>query len=270
MRRLTRKPIRLLAGVIAALGLAFLVYESAPQQAERSRATDAFRRASQVRNGSKEAEAAVRELASLEGERVTELLLMIALGDVEFSNERIAAEAVRALGARHDVEVSNDLASLLRPEKSIVTRLAVANALHALGCPMRCTQRVLSYLSRIHSGELNIEDETIAVYERSGMSNEAVERAAGPIRRSQEVLYSSLEELLASAPSRTIEVLEQDYGLSSRPPSPFAARLVGRLRISLACAPLVAAAEAIAADQHSPIAETIQESIVQIGCEGRR
>ena len=64
---------------------------------DHAQITDACRRASEVRHGSQAAEAAVRELTLYEGERVTQLLLKIALGETDFSNERIKAEAVRAL-----------------------------------------------------------------------------------------------------------------------------------------------------------------------------
>ncbi|MBI1352710.1 MAG: hypothetical protein GC160_00080 [Acidobacteria bacterium] len=163
----------------------------------------------------------------LDGDRVHLLLLRLAKGtDVEFSNEHIKKEAVRALVARDETGVGSEISELLSPKQSIVVRDEVARGLLRVSCPEECIGRILSYLKYIRDGGANIEDDGAQLLLDRGGETEFVQDVLAALRRQQNDLCDTLYSVLANNLPATETILQQDYGHSDD----FAPELLAKLR----------------------------------------
>ena len=97
--------------------------------------------------GTKEAQAAVKELGTYAGDRSTEMLLSIALGQGAFPWPEVQVEAMRALAFRRDPRVADSLAATLQPHATLVTLQAATEALQSLPCGEGVSRQFSTILS---------------------------------------------------------------------------------------------------------------------------
>lgn len=194
-----------------------------------------YKEASEVWNGSLSAEAAIRELGELEGEEVDRMLIDLAFGRADFSNERLQAEAVHALSRRGTPELDSAISPLVSPAESIITRFAVVRALEKHGCRRTCLSNLLAYLFRLYSGEVALEDQIGAVFDKSSLPPDVIESVRGPIRADQQDLVRRIHALLLAEPDVTAAILADVYGIGSPSPQHFAIDLIVELKLAASC-----------------------------------
>jgi hypothetical protein len=218
---------RWLAGVAAAIvaaGYGWYGYREQQMDklyAEASGTPPAFQ-------GTVEAQAAVKKLATYRGERSTVMLLNIALGRTPFPWPDVQQEAMNALALRRDPGTSAALASMLQPHITLPTRQAAADALRNIPCTPDCVRSILHYLERIDEGEPNYEDRTSLP---AGL-NEAVKADSA---KEQQALYQTLYAVLKRKAGATVQVLYEVYGIGTSAPSRFALALLSRMQFVGAC-----------------------------------
>jgi hypothetical protein len=179
-------------------------------------------------HGTKEAQAAVRTLATYGGDRTTGMLLNIALGRTPFTWPDVQRDAINALTSRRDPSISTALAIVLQPHQPLPTRQAAAQALQSLPCTPECVRAILQYLERVWRGEPNYEDRTSYP---PGLS----EGVKADLAKDQEALYQALYRVLKREPKLTLGILVQVYGLGTDSCSKFALDVISRMQFAEAC-----------------------------------
>lgn len=193
---------------------------------------------------SSEPDQAVRKLAGFHGERSTQMLLDIALGNNDmaiFSNAQI--EAIKALRDRRgEPEIGTELASLLQPHVALGVRQAAAHSLENLPCKRECIDSILYYLERAQRGELR--DDVLLP------SNAAVtafdDQIKADIHKDEEAIATDLYAVLRREKQPTFLAFQDVYGIGSTRPSLFALDLLPRLPFPEACSLLLRSANALA------------------------
>jgi hypothetical protein len=222
---------RWLAGITVALVTAgYGLYRYREQQmdklyAEASGTPPAFQ-------GTAEAQAAVKKLATYRGDRSTVMLLNVALGRTPFTWPDVQREAMNALASRRDPKTSDALASVLQPHIPLPTRQAAADALRNIPCTPDCVRSILHYLERIDQGEPNYENRTSFP---AGL-NEGVK---ADLAKEQQALYQTLYAVLKRESGATMQLLYQVYGVGTDAPSRFALALLPRMQFRGACPALL-------------------------------
>jgi len=204
-------------------------------------------------HGSKEAQAAVREIGRYKGAKSTQMLLSIAFGQTPFPWPDVQREAVKALAARDDPSISAVVAHALQPHQPLPTRQTIAEALGTLRCTSECVGAVLHYLERVWQGELNYEDRTS--YPK-GLNEDVKERLA----KDQEALNQALFAVLRREDQLTLSALVQVYGLGTDAPSRFSLALVTRMGFRRAC-PAILQSEELAKQSSAESFQAPREEI---------
>ena len=235
------RPTWLLISVSVAIASGYSLYQYRDRQIERLYSEAAgippfFR-------GTTEAESAVKRLGTYRGQKVTSMLLNIALGRTPFTWPQTESAAIDALANRGEPRLSESLAMLLQPQQPLPAREAAARALQKLPCDLECVESILHYLERVSHGEPNYED-------RSTFSPGLSEGVKAGNRRDQETVYQSLYAALRRENRNTLVILAQVYGLGSDAPSGFALSLLSRMGFRDAC-PALLQSERLA-NQSSP------------------
>jgi len=187
--------------------------------------------------GSNQSEDAVAKLSEYQGQRSTDLLLKLSLGEGPFVWRSVQTHAIRALGRRKDPIVANQLSNLLQPHEALDVREAVAEALQTLPCNDECNRAILFYLERIWAGELNREDRTIIPPVFGDITYK--------LHNEQAEMYSKLYVILERERHETLTNLVQLHGLGTDAPSTFSLDLLSRVKIKEACPLLIASQRAI-------------------------
>jgi hypothetical protein len=177
--------------------------------------------------GSDQAFAAVREIATYRGERSTSMLLAISYGHPSpLPTRDVQVEAVKALSGGRDPQVSIAIAGLLRPQEILPIREAAAEYLQDGSCPDECIARMLHYLERVWNGELNIEDRT----RYPASFGDFADRQRARDRDRQQSAYVKVLQALRRRGTATLQVMIDVYGLNTRAPSTFALAILPRIR----------------------------------------
>jgi hypothetical protein len=230
MRGLRSIPRWLLISLSVAGASGYSLYQYRDRQIERLYAESAglppfFR-------GTTEAERAAKKLGTYRGQKVTSMLLNIALGRTPLRWPAIESTAIDALANRREPRLSESLAMLLQPQQPLPAREAAARALQKLPCDLACVESILHYLERISYGELNYED-------RSTFPPGLSEGIKAGNQRDQEAVYQFLYTALRHERRNTLVVLAQVYGLGTDAPSKFALSLLSRMQLRDACPALL-------------------------------
>lgn len=212
--------------------------------------------------GTTEANKAVRRLSNYRGERVTRMLLDVALGRVPLPWPDTQAEAMNALADRNEPGLADAIAVMLQPHHPIPTRRAAANALQRIPCSAGCIQSVLHYLERISAGEVNYED-------RSTFPEGLNESVKADVGKEQNALYEALYVTLRREAAVTVEVLHQVHGLGTDVPSKFGLALLARAQLRVACPMLLQAEQSMKQSSVETFAaprEEIESTIRSLKC----
>ncbi|MBI1898252.1 MAG: HEAT repeat domain-containing protein [Acidobacteria bacterium] len=213
-------------------------------------------------HGSKEAQAAVRELGKHHGAKSTRMLLSIALGQTSFTWPDVQREAINALAARNDPSISTALAHALQPHQPLPTRQAAAEALRTLPCTAECIGAVLHYLERVWQGEPNYED-------RTSFSTGLNEDVRAGVAKQQDVLYQTLFAVLKREDRLTLGTLVQVYGLGTDAASRFSLALVIRMGFRQACPAILQSEQLVkqsSAESFRAPREEIEKALRSLEC----
>lgn len=181
---------------------------------------------------------ATEKIATYSGQRATDMLLQIALGEGPAPEHYAIVQAIKALRARKDLKVGVTLALLLQPTQGLDERKAAAQSLQDVPCNNECIRYVLHYLERIWRGDPNGED----MYVENDLSKSVDQQ----IKKEQDNFYQALYSVLKKNLSETVRNLQLVYGLGDSSPSPFALDLVSRVKIEDACPLLLHSQDQIA------------------------
>ena len=212
---------------------------------------------------STEAQAAVGELAKYHGQRMTEMLLNVALGRTRSLWQEVQCEAIEALAGRSESGPAETLAALLQPQQPFPIRMATANALRKLPCGAGCIRTILHYLERVAWGEPNYEDRSISPPGEFGNG------VMADIRKEQASLYEALYDVLRRNSRVTVLALDEVYGLGTDAPSTFALSLLTRTRLQDGCPALLESAQLLKQSSPELFAaprEQLDATIKQLGC----
>jgi hypothetical protein len=215
--------------------------------------------------GTAQSTEAVKKLATYRGQRVTEKLLEIALGQGPFIWGDTRTSAIRALEERNNSQVASAVADLLQPQEGLHTRQAAAEALLHLPCKAECIRSIMHYLERVWWGEPNYEDRDETV-----RPPEFQNATATFLKSQQTLLYSSLYSVLQREKVETYANLVKVYGLGTDAPSPFALDLVSRLGMHEACPLLLQSQRAIQklpSGSYKAPRQELEASITSLNCK---
>src|SRR5664279_2737421 len=145
-RQLGAKRWLLIVFLINVAGLVLVVFES------REAKLDALYRCATSQCGTRDAQAAFRQLATYRGKHAHDLIDKIATKPLgNFSGNQEAA--IKIIGERGDTEAAEQLLPLLRPYEGLAVRHAVADALVQLPCSAECLASILHYEEGMWRGE---------------------------------------------------------------------------------------------------------------------
>jgi hypothetical protein len=167
---------------------------------------------------------AVRKLAGYRGERVTAMLLNIAMAQSPLVLESARSQAIKALAERKDPKIALALTNFIQPYQGLNNRQAAATALQRLPCSRECVLAILHYLERIWYGEPNYEDWTL-----DAPGHEDLRQF---VPKSQQELYDNLYVVLQREKPITLAILMHVYGLGTTSPSKFALVVITHLGTS--------------------------------------
>ena len=200
--------------LILVANLALVVYE------RREAKLDALYSCATSQCGTRDAQAAFRQLATYRGKHANELIRKIATKQLgNFSGNQEAA--IKIMGERGDTEAAEQLLPLLRPYEGLAVRHAVADALVQLRCSAECIASILYYEERMWRGEPTPES--------------MIHELSKQLETKREEIDQQLGKVLLRDRSETMKALVQTYGLGNVAVSPFALYLVTRLNLTDAC-----------------------------------
>lgn len=163
-------------------------------------------------------------------------------------------EAIVELEKRNDPKIAPFLAGLIQTGTPIDTRQTAAQALQSLPCNFDCTVGLLDYLSRIESGERNIEDRK--PLDLGPELNRYLSSAGG--KEQQEIDALILRALLRDI-ATTSKALEQRYSLGTGTPTEFGIAFATRTNRQEFCPALESSERQL---QSSNPEESTRESLV--------
>jgi hypothetical protein len=195
---------------------------------------------------------AIRELGDDPSDEAEQMLIDLAshAGLLDGSAQR---EAISELAKRNDPNLPPFLAGLIQPATLLDSRMAAAQALQSRPCNAQCTRSLLSYLNRIDSGEVNVEQQGL---DKWGTDlRKSIEATTMP---QEQRIYALVYAVLLHSPDTTNSLLRQDYGLGSAAPKQFAIAFVTKANSAAFCPALIQSERQIA----SPA--STQQSLIEV------
>ena len=256
-----RTTLKLVLGIATAVGIGGFAYFPYRNIVMQRLYAEAAGNPPQLR-GSAESTAAIRKLAGYRGQKATEMLLYLAMGNgaAQAMWPETRAEAIKALGKRRDPAVALTLAKLQQPHEGFGTRQAAASALKELPCSDECIRLVLHYLERVWRGDPNHEDRWVEPSNGGGTAD---------LKKQEQALYNDLYAVVRGEKTEALTNLAAVYGLGSADPSPFALDLVSRLDLPEACPYLQESArrlKGLSAQFYNGPRQELQTAIASLNC----
>ena len=133
-----------------------------------------------------------------------------------------------------------------------------------MSCDTQCTRSLLSYLSRINSGELNVEQQNLDAW--GADLRKSIEAAIKP---QEQRIYALVYAVLLRSPDTTSRVLTEDYGLGTGMPKEFALAFVTHTNSNTFCPTLIHSKQQLAESTVS-IRPSVIEALKSLKCGGAK